>query len=86
MLRKNIGILGLQAGDEGKGARVTYYARKAVERISEPTDKSIVVVRYQGGQNAGHTVWIGEEEYKLHQIPSSPACNPRIPIFFLNII
>ncbi len=47
-------IVGLQWGDEGKG--------KAVDLLSESVD---MVVRYQGGDNAGHTVVIGDEVFKL---------------------
>ena len=52
-------ILGAQWGDEGKGKITDYLAKKAD-----------MVVRYQGGDNAGHTVEIGENKYKLHLIPS----------------
>jgi adenylosuccinate synthase len=56
---KNIIILGSQWGDEGKG--------KIVDLFSEPFD---IVARYQGGHNAGHTVFIGERRYVLKLIPS----------------
>ena len=52
-------VIGLQWGDEAKG--------KLVDWLTEGKD---LVVRYQGGANAGHTVVIGEEVYKLHHIPS----------------
>ncbi|MBQ3033380.1 MAG: adenylosuccinate synthase [Deferribacterales bacterium] len=52
-------ILGAQWGDEGKGKIVDMYSRQAD-----------VVVRYQGGHNAGHTVWVSGEKYVLHLIPS----------------
>ncbi|HUL71288.1 MAG TPA: adenylosuccinate synthase [Gemmatimonadales bacterium] len=52
-------VVGAQWGDEGKG--------KLVDVLAERAD---VVVRYQGGANAGHTVVIGEEQFVLHQIPS----------------
>jgi adenylosuccinate synthase len=52
-------VLGAQWGDEGKG--------KIVDMLTEKAD---VVARYQGGDNAGHTVWIGAEKYVLHLIPS----------------
>ena len=52
-------IVGLQWGDEAKG--------KLVDWMTEGMD---MVVRYQGGANAGHTVVVGEEVYKLHLIPS----------------
>ncbi len=52
-------ICGLQWGDEGKG--------KATDLLA---DRVSMVVRYQGGDNAGHTVVIGEEVFKLHLVPS----------------
>lgn len=52
-------VLGTQWGDEGKG--------KIVDFLAEQAD---VVVRYQGGNNAGHTVVVGDQEFKLHLIPS----------------
>jgi adenylosuccinate synthase len=52
-------IVGAQLGDEGKGG--------IVDLFGEPAD---VVVRYQGGDNAGHTVVHGGQEYKLSLVPS----------------
>ncbi|GBD31293.1 Adenylosuccinate synthetase [bacterium HR33] len=52
-------VVGAQWGDEGKG--------KIVDVLAEGAD---LVVRYQGGANAGHTVVKGDEEFILHQIPS----------------
>ncbi|WP_418791206.1 adenylosuccinate synthase [Phosphitispora sp. TUW77] len=52
-------LIGGQWGDEGKG--------KVTDFLAEKAD---IVVRYQGGNNAGHTVVVGEEEFKLHLIPS----------------
>lgn len=52
-------VLGAQWGDEGKGKMTDYLAEEAD-----------VVVRFQGGNNAGHTVVVGDKEYKLHLIPS----------------
>jgi adenylosuccinate synthase len=52
-------VVGAQWGDEGKG--------KIVDVLAERAD---LVVRYQGGANAGHTVDTGSEEFVLHQIPS----------------
>jgi adenylosuccinate synthase len=52
-------IVGAQWGDEGKG--------KIVDLLAEHGD---AVVRFQGGNNAGHTIVRGEEEWKLHLIPS----------------
>jgi len=55
----NVVVVGAQWGDEGKG--------KIVDWLSERAD---VVVRFQGGHNAGHTVVIGNVEYKLSLLPS----------------
>ncbi|MBV8227993.1 MAG: adenylosuccinate synthetase, partial [Verrucomicrobia bacterium] len=55
----NIVLVGAQWGDEGKGKIIDYL-----------TDKVDVVVRSQGGNNAGHTVVIGEKKYILRLIPS----------------
>jgi len=52
-------IVGAQWGDEGKG--------KATDLLADTTD---LVVRYQGGNNAGHTVIVGDAVFKLHLIPS----------------
>lgn len=52
-------LLGAQWGDEGKGKVTDYLAERAS-----------MVVRYQGGNNAGHTVVVGDEEFKLRLIPS----------------
>ena len=55
----NIVLVGAQWGDEGKGKVIDYL-----------TDKVDVVVRSQGGNNAGHTVVVGEKKYILRLIPS----------------
>src|SRR5919109_3701140 len=55
----NIVLIGAQWGDEGKG--------KVVDVITPHVN---VVVRFQGGNNAGHTVVVGREKYVLHTIPS----------------
>ena len=52
-------LLGAQWGDEGKG--------KATDLLGDRVD---YVVRYQGGNNAGHTVVIGDQKYALHLLPS----------------
>ncbi|MBC6443186.1 MAG: adenylosuccinate synthase [Rhodobacteraceae bacterium] len=52
-------VVGAQWGDEGKG--------KIVDWLSERAD---VIVRFQGGHNAGHTLVVGEEIYRLHALPS----------------
>jgi adenylosuccinate synthase len=52
-------IVGAQWGDEGKG--------KIVDLLAQTSD---IVCRYQGGPNAGHTIVVGGETYKLRQLPS----------------
>ncbi len=52
-------LVGLQWGDEGKA--------KVLDELAEKAD---IVVRYQGGSNAGHTVWVGDERYAFHLVPS----------------
>jgi adenylosuccinate synthase len=52
-------IVGLQWGDEGKGKTTDFLAEQVA-----------MVVRYQGGDNAGHTVVLGDEVFKLHLVPS----------------
>ena len=59
-------VIGLQWGDEAKG--------KLVDLLTDHFD---IVVRYQGGANAGHTVVVGDETYKLHHIPSG-ILNPDV--------
>src|SRR5438477_4865052 len=54
-----IAVIGAQWGDEGKG--------KIVDLLSERFD---IVVRYQGGHNAGHSVQIGDRSFVLHLLPS----------------
>lgn len=55
----NIVVIGAQWGDEGKG--------RIVDLISENVD---IIARYQGGNNAGHTIVIGKEKVVLHHLPS----------------
>lgn len=52
-------IVGTQFGDEGKGKLIDYL-----------TEESDIVVRFQGGNNAGHTIIVDDETYKFHLIPS----------------
>ncbi len=58
-MKKNLAVVGVQWGDEGKG--------KIVDILSEEFD---CVARYQGGHNAGHTVSFGNKRHVLHLIPS----------------
>ncbi|ROR72568.1 adenylosuccinate synthase [Bogoriella caseilytica] len=63
-------VIGAQWGDEGKG--------KATDQLGSRVD---YVVKFNGGNNAGHTVVVGDEKYALHLLPSgilSPGCTPVI--------
>ncbi len=65
-----IAIIGAQWGDEGKG--------KATDLLGNRVD---YVVKFNGGNNAGHTVVVGDEKYALHLLPSgilTPGCTPVI--------
>src|ERR687896_2050584 len=65
-----IALVGTQWGDEGKG--------KVTDLLAEKTD---LVVRYQGGNNAGHTIVVEGERYALHLVPTGilyPHCTPVI--------
>ncbi len=62
-------IVGAQWGDEGKG--------KATDLLGDDVD---YVVRYQGGNNAGHTVVIGEDSYALHLLPAGVLSKKAIPV------
>jgi adenylosuccinate synthase len=62
-------LVGAQWGDEGKG--------KATDLLG---DQVQFVVRYQGGNNAGHTVVIGDEKYALHQLPSGVLSRHCVPV------
>ena len=62
-------LLGAQWGDEGKG--------KATDLLCDRVD---YVVRYQGGNNAGHTVVIGDQKYALHLLPSGILSPNVIPV------
>ena len=63
--KENVAILGLQWGDEGKGKLVDLLAARYQN-----------VVRFQGGNNAGHTVVVNGQAIALHQVPSG-ALNPK---------
>ena len=56
---KNTVVVGAQFGDEGKA--------KITDLLAQNAD---VVIRYQGGSNAGHTVVLNGKKYKFHLIPS----------------
>jgi len=65
-------VLGAQWGDEGKG--------KITDLLASQVD---AVARYQGGDNAGHTVVVGQETFKLHLIPSG-ILYPKVTCFLGN--
>jgi adenylosuccinate synthase len=62
-------LVGAQWGDEGKG--------KATDLLGDQVD---YVVRYQGGNNAGHTVVIGDDSYALHLLPSGVLSPQVVPV------
>ena len=66
---KNVVVVGSQWGDEGKG--------KIVDWLSDQAD---VVIRFQGGHNAGHTLVINEIIYKLRLLPSGIVRKNKISI------
>ncbi len=68
-------LVGAQWGDEGKG--------KATDLLGGRVD---YVVRYQGGNNAGHTVVIGDEKYALHLLPSGILSPSTIPVIANGVV
>ena len=68
-------IIGTQWGDEGKGKITDYFARQ-----------SDYVVRFQGGNNAGHTLVVGDETYKLHLIPSGVLSENAISVIANGVV
>ena len=65
----NVAVIGSQWGDEGKG--------KIVDWLSEKAD---VIVRFQGGHNAGHTLVVNNVTYKLKLLPSGIVRKNKISI------
>ena len=65
----NVAVVGAQWGDEGKG--------KIVDWLSERAD---VVVRFQGGHNAGHTLQVGNQTYKLSLLPSGVVRGGKVSV------
>ena len=68
-------IVGLQWGDEGKG--------KVVDLLSQHFD---LVVRYNGGANAGHSVQVGNERYALHLIPSGILYSDKLNVLANGVV
>ena len=65
----NVAVIGSQWGDEGKG--------KIVDWLSEKAD---VIIRFQGGHNAGHTLLVDNITYKLNLLPSGVVRKNKISI------
>ena len=72
---KNVVIVGSQWGDEGKG--------KIVDWLSDQAD---VVIRFQGGHNAGHTLVINGVTYKLRLLPSGIVRKGKISIIGAGVV
>lgn len=68
-------VVGAQWGDEGKGKITDWLA-----------DQMDMVVRYQGGNNAGHTVVVGGEEFKLHLVPSGVLYPRTVPVIANGVV
>jgi adenylosuccinate synthase len=68
-------IVGAQWGDEGKG--------KATDLIAGRIDH---VVKFNGGNNAGHTVVIGDEKYALHLLPSGILTEGVVPVIANGVV
>ncbi|MDP7322593.1 MAG: adenylosuccinate synthetase, partial [Candidatus Woesearchaeota archaeon] len=66
---KNITVIGTQFGDEGKGKIIDFLAEKAD-----------VIARFNGGNNAGHTIKVNDKTTILHLIPSGILHNGKINI------
>jgi adenylosuccinate synthase len=71
----NVAVIGAQWGDEGKG--------KIVDWLSQRAD---VVVRFQGGHNAGHTLVIGNVEYRLSLLPSGVVRPDKLSIIGSGVV
>src|SRR5262245_18240949 len=68
-------VVGLRWGDEGKG--------KTTDLLAEQT---ALVVRYQGGDNAGHTLMVGDEVFKLHLVRSGILYPPSVPVISPSVV
>ena len=68
-------IIGAQWGDEGKG--------KATDLLADRTD---FVVKFNGGNNAGHTVVVGDQKYALHLLPSGILTDGVIPVIANGVV
>jgi adenylosuccinate synthase len=72
---RNVAVIGSQWGDEGKG--------KIVDWLSEQAD---VVVRFQGGHNAGHTLVVGDTTYKLSLLPSGVVRPDKLSVIGAGVV
>ena len=72
---RNVAVVGAQWGDEGKG--------KIVDWLSEQAD---VVVRFQGGHNAGHTLVVGDTTYKLSLLPSGVVRPEKLSVIGAGVV
>ena len=70
-----LAVMGIQWGDEGKG--------KIVDLLSREHD---VIVRCQGGSNAGHTVVIDGEKYALHLVPSGILTTGKVNVIANGVV
>src|SRR6476620_4012275 len=68
-------ILGLQWGDEGKGKIVDYFA-----------SQYDIIARFQGGPNAGHTLYVGDQKIVLHQIPSGVFHEQNVNLIGIGVV
>ncbi len=71
----NFAVVGMQWGDEGKG--------RVVDLIAEKTD---IVVRFQGGNNAGHTIVADGKKFVLHHIPSGILREGRVSVIANGVV
>ena len=71
----NLVVIGTQWGDEGKG--------KIVDLLSEQAD---IIVRFQGGHNAGHTLVIGDKIFKLSLLPSGIIRKDKITVIWNGVV
>ncbi|MDR2141493.1 MAG: adenylosuccinate synthase [Deltaproteobacteria bacterium] len=71
----NVAIIGTQWGDEGKG--------KVVDLLS---DRAELIVRFQGGNNAGHTLVVGDQTFALHTVPSGVLRPGKISVIASGVV
>jgi adenylosuccinate synthase len=80
-------LIGAQWGDEGKGKATDLLGgRKAVDREGGGLSVVDYVVKFNGGNNAGHTVVIGDERYALHLLPSGILTPGVVPVIANGVV